>query len=474
MSRNKGRRSRGRGKRSCRKQRAPNNRRSCPKRAAYPHPLTAAMADLLGGLMQGGRRAARSGRTVLWTPALLCVCAVLMSWDPSPTLGERFEKAGLSLALLLPRRKAGGTYQGLIKALGRNGGTLHRKVADRLRERMRLECGRHWLREGWCAFAADGSKFNCPRTAANEKFFGCAGKAGKTQGLPQQFLTTLWHMGSGLPWAWESGVAKSSERAHLLSMLGLLPEAALLVADAGFVGYDLLKAIAGSKRFFLIRIGSNVALLRKLGLCAAQNDDTVYLWPQYDRRKPTRRQRNPPMPLRLIRLQRPGRKTVYLLSNVSEEEKLTVESARLLYELRWGVEVFFRSLKQTLQKRKLRSAAPAQATRELHWAVLGVWVLGLLGVRGVIASGKDPLSFSVALALRRVRHAAATHAAQCPDLPTQLARAVKDGYERAGPKTSRHWPRRKKSKPPGRPNIRLATRAEVQLAQEFHSQSAAA
>ena len=334
MSRNKSRRPRGRGKRSCTKRSAPKQR-PCRKQPTYPHPLTTAMADLLGSLMDGGRRAARSGHKVLWTPALLCVCAVLMSWDPSPTLGERFEKAGLSLANLLPRRKAGGTYQGLVKALRRNG-TLHRKVADCLRERMRLDCGPHWLRQGWCAFAADGSKLNCPRTAANEKFFGCAGKKGKTQGLPQQFLTMLWHMGSGLPWAWESGVAKSSERAHLLSMLGLLPAAALLVIDAGFVGYDLLKSIARSKHFFLVRIGSNVALLRRLGLCA-ENDDTVYLWPQYDRRKPTRRQRNPPMPLRLIRLQRPGRKTVYLLSNVSEEEKLTVESARLLYELRWGV-----------------------------------------------------------------------------------------------------------------------------------------
>ena len=471
MSRNKSRRPRGRGKRSCTKRSAPKQR-SCRKQPTYPHPLTTAMADLLGPLMDGGRRAARSGRKVLWTPALLCVCAVLMSWDPSPTLGERFEKAGLSLANLLPRREAGGTYQGLVKALRRNG-TLHRKVADCLRERMRLDCGPHWLRQGWCAFAADGSKLDCPRTAANEKFFGCAGKKGKTQGLPQQFLTMLWHMGSGLPWAWESGVAKSSERAHLLSMLGLLPEAALLVVDAGFVGYDLLKSIASSRRSFLVRIGSNVALLRKLRLCA-ENDDTVYLWPQYDRRKPTRRKRNPPMPLRLIRLQQPGRKTVYLLTNVVEKEKLTVESARLLYELRWGVEVFFRSLKQTLQRRKLCSAASEQATLELHWAVVGVWVLGLMGVRRVIASGKDPLSFSVALALRRVRHAASTCAARCPDLPTQLAEAAKDGYQRTGPKTSRQWPRKKTSKPPGRPDIRPATKAEVQLAQAFHSQSAAA
>lgn len=443
--------------------------RRCNKAGAYPHPLTAAMADLLGTLLN----ATRKPRRVLWTPALLCVCSVLMSWDPSPSLARRFGAAGASLALLLPRRRRGGTYQGFIKAL-RRCSDLHTQVAAHLREAMRAMAGPHWLRQGWCAFAVDSSKFNCPRTAANEKALGCASKKGKTQGIPQQYLTTLWHMGTGLPWAWKAGPGGSSERKQLLDLLPFLPELAMLVADAGFVGYDLLKAIVSTHRSFLIRVGSNVSLLQKLGHCRHEKADTVYLWPVYDRRKQARRQRNAPLVLRLIRVHQPGKKTIYLLSNVTDASKLPLKSALALYEMRWGIEVFFRSLKQQLQHRKLCSKAPRQATLELHWAVIGIWVLGLMAVKRVVEAGHDPLSFSVALALACVNRAAQIAASQRFPLGQQLALALKDTYVRQRPKASRPWPRRKKPKPPGQPKLRRATLAEITLAKEFHGKSIAA
>jgi hypothetical protein len=459
-----------RGKRTCRKQQ-PASRKTRQRKPAYRHPLTAAMLDLLGGLLESGRRKGRRGHKLLWTPLLLCLCAILMSWDPSPSLAARFRSAGLSLSMLLPRRDKGNSYQGWIKALIKSG-NLHCRVADRLRDALRqmAQKGGCWLREGWCAFTADSSKFSCPRTAANEEAFGCASKKGKSPGLPQQLLTLLWHMGSGLPWAWESGVARSSERQHLLTMLPLLPPQALLVADAGFVGYDLLNAIIQSRRHFLIRIGSNVSLIQKLGFFQ-EKQDTVYLWPAYDRRKQTRRRQKPPMALRLIRIQKPGKKTVYLLSNARQESSLSQKSVQMLYQLRWGVEVFFRSMKQTLCRRKLASDAPAQARLELHWAVLGIWVLGLLSVKRIIDARKDPLSFSVALARTCLHNALRNSASACGDLNADLAAAVKDPYTRHRPKRSRNWPRRKRCKPPGRPRMQRATKSEVKMAQEFHRES---
>ena len=442
--------------------------RTCKKTPAYPHPLTAAMADLLGSLL----KATRKPRGLLWTSALLCICAVLMSWDPSPSLARRFGAAGASLPLLLPRRRRGNTYQGFIKALRRRSDLLG-LVAGHLREAMRQMAGPHWLREGWCAFAIDSSKFNCPRTAANEKAFGCASKKGKTQGIPQQYLTTAWHMGTGLPWAWQAGPGASSERKQRVWLLPLLPEASMLVADAGFVGYDLLKTIQATGRSFLIRVGSNVSLLKKLGVYR-EKKDTVYLWPAYDRRSQTRRQRNAPMVLRLIRVHQPGKKTVYLLTNVHSAAKLPLKSAQVLYQMRWGIEVFFRSLKQQLQRRKLCSAAPTQATLELHWAVTGIWVLGLLAVQRVLEANKDPLSFSVALALVCLHRASQTSAAQRFPLREQLALALKDDYVRHGSKSSRPWPRRKKARPPGAPKLRLANPTEIRLAKEFHGKLIAA
>jgi hypothetical protein len=469
MSRKKAAGRRGRGKRACSKQRS-NSRKPAPK-AAYRHPLAAAMADLLKGLVPAAADKPRRGHKLLWTPLLLSFCAILMSWDPSPSLAARFEAAGLSLGNLLPSKDKGGTYQGWIKAMVRNG-TLHQRLADRLRDSIRqmAQGAGCWLREGWCPFTADSSKFNCPRTQENEKAFGCASKKGKCPGIPQQLLTVLWHMGSGLPWAWEAGVAKASEREQLLSMLGLLPIQALLVADAGFVGYELLKAIAASDRHFLIRVGANVSLIGKLGFFQ-EKDDTVYLWPTYDSRHGTWRQRKAPLVLRLIRIQEPGKKTVYLLSNVLEQPRLSQRVAHVFYRLRWGVEVFFRSLKQTLDRRKLASAAPAQAKLELQWAVMGITVLGYLSVSAVVAAGKDPLSYSVALALAVLRRCARCSASAAGDLAAQLAMALKDSYIRTAPKRSRNWPRRKRCKPPGRPRLRRATKAEVKMAQELHRNS---
>ena len=465
MSRSKAAGSRRRGKRTCRKQR-PHSR---PRKPAYRHPLASAMFDLLGDLLQETKQIGKRGHKLLWTPLLVSFCAILMSWDPSPSLAARFDVAGLSLSLLLPQYEKGGTYQGWIKALQQRNIDLHQRVADHLRqviEQMAREAG-CWLREGWCAFTGDSSKLNCPRSADNEQAFGCSSKKGKSQGLPQQLLTLLWHMGSGLPWAWATGDARASERELLRSMLPLLPIQALLVADAGFVGYDMLRAIADSDRHFLIRIGSNVSLLSKLGFYQ-EKQDTVYLWPGA---KPTRRRKNPPMVLRLIRIQQPGKKTVYLLTNVLDPLKLSVQAAAVLYTLRWGVEVFFRSLKQTLCRRKLLSDAPDNARQELYWAVIGIAVLGTLSVREILAAGKDPLSFSVALALASLRHAAQSAASAVTDLASHLAAAVKDSYRRSRPKHSRNWPRRKRCKPPGRPRLRQATKTEVNMAQTFHRKS---
>src|SRR4051812_42775658 len=176
------------------------------KGASYPHRLLAAMRVFLHPLLPGGKRG-KGGGKVAWAPLLLAVAAVLMAWDTAPTLAERFDRARATLRDMFPRAKLGRTYQGLVKALARAG--LHVPVAAGLRDRTRAAAGRHWERDGWCAFAADGTKVDCPRTAKNKRAFG---RGGRKKSGPQMYLTVLWHMGTGLPWAWEVGRATASER----------------------------------------------------------------------------------------------------------------------------------------------------------------------------------------------------------------------------------------------------------------------
>ena len=417
------------------------------------------MCELLGAALPAG-----VGRR--WTPLLLCLCAVLMAWGAAPTLSERFESARQSLRAMFPRAKLGGTYQGLAKALARSG--LHRALPPPLREATLARSGRHALREGWCAFAADGSKFDCPRTAANKRAFGRGGRRGSG---PQMYLTVLWHMGSGLPFAWEVGGASASERTHLRRMVRLLPPGALLVMDAGFAGHGLLSKVVGSGRHFLLRVGSNASLLTGLGSVRREGPDTVYLWPK---RRP-RGAPLAPLALRLIRVRVPHKPAVWLLTDVADRRRMSTARAARLYAMRWGVEVFFRSLKQKLGRRKLCSASPGRARVELHWAVLGLWAAGLLAVDAVVRRGRDPLSWSAAAVLRLLRGAARRGRGRAARaLRAELADAVRDTYTRRRSKRARRWPHKKRDKPPGDPRLRAATPREVLLAQELYDAKRAA
>lgn len=277
---------------------------------------------------------------------MLVYAAVLMAWSSGQSLMERFSEVRSCLdEMFSSRRRVGRTYQGFIKQLMLHGGVLLEIIHGQLRRRMREIAGEHWLRDGFLAFAVDGSRVEMPRTFDNEEYFECGGRH-KTG--PQMWLTTLWHIGTGLPWCWKIGKANDAERNHLRDMLKLLPQMVLLIADAGFTGYELMTEILSAGHSFLIRVGSNVKLLTELGYAVVENDGTVYLWPSQ-----AMKDSRPPLVLRMIVLQRKGKK-IFLLTNV-DEEKLSDRQAGVFYEMRWGVEVFYRSLKQTLGHRKMLS-----------------------------------------------------------------------------------------------------------------------
>jgi hypothetical protein len=366
-----------------------------------------------------------------------------------------------TLRELLPKKPLGKSYQGFIKALMKHSPALLDVLTGHLRRRLQDMAPAHWLRQGWCAFAVDGSRVECPRTRSNQDALRCAGK--KKTG-PQLFLTTILHMGTGLPWAFRIGPGTDSERNHLRDLLGLLPPKALLVADAGFVGYDLLRAILQGGSQFLIRVGNNVALLRKLGFAQVEANNTVYLWPDKHRKKDLL-----PLVLRLVELH-DGRKPVFLLTSVLDEAALSDPQASVLYRMRWGIEVFYRSLKQTLARRKMHSAAPQQAKCELSWAVMGLWGLALMSVRQIVAAGGDPLALSVATALRQVRLAirCGPRSAKARTLLGRLWAAAKDSYVRRTSKKARDWPHKKKDKPPGLPRIQIATQEQLSQAKALY------
>jgi hypothetical protein len=176
-----------------------------------------------------------------------------MALEASRTLKDRFTYAHRALVQMHPGgKRPGGTYQGYIKARRKINGRQRQAIKCHLRGYHRRIAGAFWRRDGWLAFSADGTRIEVPRTAKNQRSFGCAGR--KKTG-PQLSLTSLYHLGTGLPWAWRIGAGIQSEQRHLRSMAGVLPSGSLLVADAGFTGFDLLRSLVDRGVQVLVRMG---------------------------------------------------------------------------------------------------------------------------------------------------------------------------------------------------------------------------
>lgn len=385
-----------------------------------------------------------------------------MSWDEGQTLGARWDHACTTAKELHRHWKLGESYSGFTEALVGGTARLVEAIKLRFRRDMRALPPCHWKYGGWQALAVDGSRQEAPHTEANEADLGCAGRD-KT--APQVFITTIWHLGLGLPWDFRVGPGTDSERYHAYDMVDDLPPRALLVADAGFVGYELCRKLLWRRRSFLLRVGGNIRLLKKLGYYEREGGDIVYLWPQ----KRQKNGREKPLVLRLIRL-RQGKQTVYLITNVLDRRQLAKGQAKKVYQARWGEEVFYRSYKQTLQRRKLLSRTAPTCLVESQWTLLGLWLLGLLTVSRLIVSGRNPKKWSVAASRDLVRQALRNEPPRRRAghmLHDLLALAVTDDYQRHSDKTTRNYPRKKTEKPPGPPKIKSAQRAEIRCAQQL-------
>lgn len=412
-----------------------------------------------------------------WVANSLAMLAVLWVWSNNPSLTGAFEEAR-AWSKQLFGSAAVCSYQVLTTALVTYGGQLIPMMWSRLHRLMEHVGGEHWRIGRWLPLAVDGSRVSTPRTKANEKAFrapnygnskkarsrkkkrknrrGKKKQADAKSVTPQIWITLLWHMSMRLPWSWKLGPSNSSERDHFKEMLReqKFPKDTLFCGDAGFTGYDLWKLIIDEGHSFLIRIGSNVRLLTKLGYYVREHHGIVYVWPDS-----AARQNQPPLILRLIHL-KGARGDVYLLTNALNSRHLTDAQAARMYRLRWGIELQFRTLKQTFGRRKLRSRTPDRAYAELAWSLIGLWIAHLFAVKEQITIGEPPSQTSAAMAIQVIRKML-LFGKEIPeddeDMTTLLQQAVVDSYDRTSKKQGRYNPRMKDKPSAGKPEIIRAT-----------------
>jgi len=403
-----------------------------------------------------------------WTPQALTQVALVWAWGEEAALTDRFFTARQTIAQLSGGQQGLISYQAFMKLLRRHSARLLVTLLAALRRRMRLALADSYRVAGYLAFGVDGTRIDVPRTLANERAFAVSGCGTRRRGkrrradqkkaaVPRIWLTTLWHVGAGLPWSWRHGSSDGSEREHLLAMLAALPERSLLTADAGFVGYEFWQALQKAGHDFLIRVGANVKLLKKLG-CFRECAGRVYLWP--DRRA---RQGQPPLVLRLVVAQG-GKHPVYLVTSVLAQKDLSDRQLIELYKARWGIEVFYRSFKRTLGRHKLRSASPQNARLELDWSLAAIWAACLYAKHWQLRAGEDLTRTSVAGVLRILRRSLRVPSLT---LPASLATALVDLYHRRN-KANRNYPRKKTDVPGTAPPLIIhATKTQITLAKIF-------
>lgn len=415
-----------------------------------------------------------------WRPVELIVLTLLWIWSGAARLTDAFEEARCQ-SLGLIGKTALTTYQGLAGALQTWTAKFMPPLIILLHRRMQEFGGRH-LRVGrWLPLAVDGSRATVPRTRSNERAF-CAENYGKgktakyrkkkTKGMrrrrnqeakpqpqaPQIWITLMWHIGLGIPWCWKLGPSNSSERQHVMDMIrsGHFLKHTLFVGDAGFVGYDFWRLIIEQGRHFLVRVGGNVRLLESLGFFTQEKKGIVYCWPDAAMRKTL-----PPLVLRLVKCRLGRKKKACLLTSVLDEQELTPEEVLSLYQQRWGIELEFRGLKQTFERRTLRSRNSGRALVEMEWSIFAMSVIELFALKQQLArTNANPEQLSFADALRAVRRSLQHlrhRPDHVPDLHTLLKEAVVDGYQRTGSKSARYRPNKKDKPSCGLPKITRAT-----------------
>ena len=358
----------------------------------------------------------RHGNTS-WSVVHLVTLAILWVWSEQGCLTTAFGDARRT-ALTFYESLTLASYQGFIRALVTWNESLRSQLGLRLQQLMEACAGKYWRIGEFLALAVDGSRVTVPRTTSNEEAFaaqnygqgGMARRRKKWKNKkrrskklgqptkPQIWLTMIWHIGLKMPWSWRTGPSTSSERGHFLEMLQQqkFPKDTLFIADAGFIGYDLWRMILDEGHNFLVRVGGNVHLLRKLGRVQVAHD-IVYFWPQK-----MQRQKQPPLTARLLSFQG-TRGPVHLLTSVVDPKRLSMTQARELYKRRWGVELQFRTFKQTYGRGKLRSRTADRALVELDWSLLGLWMIQLFAAKEQIAIASPPEQSSAAVAISIIR-----------------------------------------------------------------------
>ncbi len=440
---------------------------------------------------------------VKWEAEQVMAQALIWSWQAAKNVTDAFDQTreiceGLKLSNAIV------TYTAFMNSLTRYAELFQKRLREQFQTLAEEVGGAQFRTRGWVLIGFDGSRVTAPRTTDNERVF-CAANYGqgkrakygkkKSKGLrrrrnqkhppqpqePQAWITMMWHMGLRLPWTWRLGPSNSSEREHVQELLEheQFPENTLFCGDAGFTGYPLWSAIVKTPgRHFLVRVGANVSLLSEQADVKSCGGGQVLCWP-----KGRMNSGDPPLRLRLLSVTI-GKTQMWMLTSILSERKLSPRDIAKFYKMRWGIEVEYRGLKQTIDKHTLRCRNSDRLLVELDWSIRAMAVAELLALREQfraaaergLREGHDAQDRSLAntmRALRKCMRQLHRFPERDDDLWHALSRAVVQRYNNRTDKRARYRPPNPDKKPLGEPAVTKLNSEQRRKLQQ-HDQKAAA
>lgn len=398
-----------------------------------------------------------------WKTQPLVLTLLVMTWCCGDSQAERFETArGFATVCMPRRRRPGKSVQGFQNALAKLPTRVLRVIAAGVRRRLLalldLKC------DGFFVFGCDGSSMETPRVEELERRLD---PALKKQARSQVWVTALVHLRTGLLWSWRLGKGYSRERDHLKTMLSTLPAFALIVADAGFNGYDLAGAITQAGASFLIRMSGKDRLYTEQAIAIEKfSEGEVLLWTQQAQKERLR-----PVRVRLIRIRAKDKRDVWRLTNVLDSKRLTAEMASRYYRWRWENEGLFRTFKRTLAKVRLQSRTVRLVHREAEGALLATQILLAQGARslGSGSNKKQPQRCSPRKVLLVIRDVILGKIGirEKEAYRKRMAKALREDRKRTSSKVKREWPVRAQHKPQKPPRFLTMTPAQIALARQM-------
>ena len=267
-----------------------------------------------------------------------------------------------------------------------------------------------WYR-GWRVLAIDGTTLDVPDTAANAAAFGRPKThRGERSAFPQVRVLGLAECGTHAIIKATIGPFTSGEVTLAPQVFGVLGPGVLLLADRGFIGFDLWRAAAATGAQLVWRAKTNQVLPvdRQLG-------DGSYLSRIYAARD--QRAKRDPIVVRVVeytlgkdpgRHQQPG--PYRLLTTILDPDQAPAAELAALYHQRWEFETTLDELKthQRGPKVVLRSRSPEMVAQEVWGMLLVHHAIRRLMHRAALDHHLDPDRLSFVRSLRIVRRQVTT------------------------------------------------------------------